>query len=213
MFNVTSVNSTSSMTALIVEHWVSSRHYLGTHDTWSHLILLKLPRDFYTGKNTATQSSSEPEAFYLSYATHTPLPWTSVISKPISSGGGSLFFFFCLSLCLALALHMHGKCPFTCWVSLARGLSPECLKCLWSVKVWADAPVEAVSPSPHLILSACLSGCRSHVKLKAATDALFKVSSKMVLKCVTQLFHWCGQSIYGEVAFPLDRRVCTWKPL
>lgn len=101
MFNVTSVNSTSLMTALIMEHWVSSRHYLGTHDTWSHLILLKLTRDFYTGKNTATQSSSEPEAFYLSYATYTLLPWTSVISKPVSSRGGSLFFFFCLTLCLA----------------------------------------------------------------------------------------------------------------
>lgn len=72
------------------------------------------------------------------------------------------------------------------------------------LKVWADAPVEVVSLSPHLITSACLSGSHSHVKLKAATDALFKVSSKMVLKCGTQLFHWRGQGIYGEVVFPLD---------
>lgn len=69
---------------------------------------------------------------------------------------------------------------------------------------WADAPLEAVSPSLHCIISACLSDSRSHVKLKAVTDALFKVSSKMVLKCVTQLFQWCGQGVYGKLVFPLE---------
>lgn len=58
-----------------------------------------------------------------------------------------------------------------------------------------------VSPSPPLIISACLSGSRSHVKLKAVTDALFKVSSKMVLKCVTQPFHRCGKVFMERLFF------------
>lgn len=31
----------------------------------------------------------------------------------------------------------------------------------------------------------------------------------MVLKCVTKLFPWCGQGIYGGVVFPLDRVFIT----
>lgn len=64
-------------------------------------------------------------------------------------------------------------------------------------------------PCPHT----CPSSSCSHVKLKVATNVLFKVPSKMVLKCVTKLFPWCGQGIYGEVVFPLDRGLYNQKLL
>lgn len=59
---------------------------------------------------------------------------------------------------------------------------------------------EAVSPSPHLIISAS-SCCRSHVKLKAATDALFKVSSEMVLKCNTAISLMWAKYLWRRLLF------------
>lgn len=107
-----------------------------------------------------------------------------------------------------LAWFVHSRWSFICWVALVCGLLPK--RPVPLLKVWE---MHQCKLCPYLIISSCLSSFRAHIKLKAATDALFKLSSKMILKCVTQLFPWCGQGIYGEVAFPLDMGLDNQKPL
>lgn len=185
---------------------------LGTRQTWSHLILIKCSRDFYRRKHW-----DHPLLLSTCIALDLPcnmFPTVMCMSRSAHLGKETPLLFGCLTVpSPELCTCVVGAHSFVeCVLHVACPHIPSVPVALW--KVWADAPMEAASPSAHLIIPACLSDSRSHVKLTAATDALFKVSSKMVLKCVTQLFPWCGQGIYGEVVFPLDGGgVWNQKPL
>lgn len=100
---------------------------------WSHLILLKLTRDFYTGKY-ATQSSSEPEAFLPVLCHLHSSPFELVLLSPPHPGRVP-FLLFCLTLCLAPSFAYAWQVPIYLLSESLHVVCPQnAAKCLWSVK-------------------------------------------------------------------------------